>query len=176
MSDVDLVAVTHPGRWEEAWDDRQRLSSGALITHDRSEGEPEIAGHSWLAPSLVKVECLITAPGRMRLRGNVVVLLGEDDLPELFERIAPFTVGRSTTTPPDSATPTRSLTSNAHTATSLLCFTAKSARRQMQTNHSGDIPEHWPRRLRFYQASGRDPAGSSFTRVQRDRSPGSGGR
>ena len=37
------------------------------------------------------MECLITAPGRMRLRGNVVVLLGEDDLPESFERVAPFT-------------------------------------------------------------------------------------
>lgn len=91
ISDVDLVAVTHPGHWQEAWDYRQRLSSGALITFDRSEGKPEIAGHSWLAPSLVKVECLITAPNRMRLRGNVVVLLGEDDLPESFERVAPFT-------------------------------------------------------------------------------------
>jgi predicted nucleotidyltransferase len=91
ISDVDLVAVTHLGRWQEAWEDRLRLSSGALITFDRSEGKQDVAGHSWLAPNLVKVECLITAPRRMRLRGNVVVVLGEDDLPESFERAAPFT-------------------------------------------------------------------------------------
>jgi hypothetical protein len=91
ISDVDLVAVTHRGRWQEAWDERQRLSSGALVTFDRSEGEPEVAGHSWIAPSLVKVECLITSPGRLRLRGDAVVLVGSDDLLEAFERVAPFT-------------------------------------------------------------------------------------
>jgi hypothetical protein len=56
ISDVDLVAVTQPGRWREAWEARHVLSSGALVTFDRSEGKPGIAGHSWLAPTLVKVE------------------------------------------------------------------------------------------------------------------------
>jgi len=87
ISDVDLVAVTQPGRWQEAWDARQSLSSGALATFDRSEGTPDIAGHSWLTPDLVKVECLITAPGRMRLRGSAVVLVGDDDLLVAFERL-----------------------------------------------------------------------------------------
>ena len=91
ISDVDLVAVTRPGCWQAAWEDRRRLSAGALVTFDRSEGTPEIAGHSWLTPSLVKVECLIAAAGRMRLHGHATVLLGEDDLPEAFERVAPFT-------------------------------------------------------------------------------------
>jgi len=89
ISDVDLVAVTWPGRWQEAWEVRQRLSAGALVTFNRSEGTPEIAGHSWLTSDLVKVECLITAPGRMRLRGNAVVLIGEGDLLGAFERLAP---------------------------------------------------------------------------------------
>jgi hypothetical protein len=90
ISDVDLVAVTRPGQWHEAWEARQRLSSGALVTFDRSEGTPEIAGYSWLTPDFVKVECLITAAGRMRLRGNAVVLVGEDDLVDAFERLAPL--------------------------------------------------------------------------------------
>lgn len=90
ISDVDLVAVTAPGRWDEAWGARRRLSAGALVTFDRSEGTPEVAGHSWLTADLVKVECLITAPGRMRLRGSAAVLVGGDDLLDAFERLAPL--------------------------------------------------------------------------------------
>ena len=90
ISDIDLAAVTSPDRWQEAWDARQRLSSGALVTFDRSEGRAGVAGHSWLTPDLVKVECLITAPGGMRLRGDAVVLVGEDDLLDGFERRAPL--------------------------------------------------------------------------------------
>jgi hypothetical protein len=91
ISDVDLVTVTHPGRWQEAWEARRVLSSGALVTFDRSEGKAGVAGHSWLTPTLVKVECLITEIGGMRLHGSVVVLLGEDDLVDAFEKAAPFT-------------------------------------------------------------------------------------
>jgi hypothetical protein len=92
ISDVDLLAVTQPGRWQEAWEARVLLSSGALVTFDRSEeGKPEIAGHSWLTPALVKVECLITKARGTRLAGSVVVLVGDDDLLEAFERIPPFT-------------------------------------------------------------------------------------
>jgi hypothetical protein len=91
ISDVDLVSVTRPGRWQEAWHARRVLSSEALVTFDRSEGKPGIAGHSWLTPTLVKVECLITEVGRMRLAGSVVVLLGEDDLLGAFEKGPQFT-------------------------------------------------------------------------------------
>jgi hypothetical protein len=66
ISDVDLVAVTQPDRWQEAWDARNLLSSGALIRFDRSEGKPGIAGHSWLTPSLVKIECINTEVGGTR--------------------------------------------------------------------------------------------------------------
>jgi len=92
ISDVDLLAVTQPGRWQEAWDARLLLSSGALVTFDRfEEGKAELAGHSWLTPTLVKVECLITKARGTRLAGSAVVLVGEDDLLEAFERIPPFT-------------------------------------------------------------------------------------
>jgi hypothetical protein len=92
ISDVDLLAVTQPGRWQEAWEARLALSSGALVTFDRFEkGKPEIGGHSWLTPALVKVECLITKARGARLAGNVVVLAGGDYLLEAFERIPPFT-------------------------------------------------------------------------------------
>lgn len=91
ISDVDLVAVTRPDRWQEAWDARNLLSPGALVTFDRSEGKPGIAGHSWLSSSLVEVECLITETGCMRLAGSVAVISGENDLLEAFENVPPFT-------------------------------------------------------------------------------------
>ena len=90
ISDVDLAAVTTPEEWQEAWDTRQQLSSGALVAFDRVEGRPGVAGHNWLTQDLVKVELLITAPGAMRLRGNAVVLLGQDDLLDAFEQLAPL--------------------------------------------------------------------------------------
>jgi hypothetical protein len=90
ISDVDLVAVTRRHKWDEAWEARDQISSGALSTFDRSEGRPGVAGHNWLTADLVKVECLITAPGGMRLRGNAVVLVGEEDLLDTFERLAPL--------------------------------------------------------------------------------------
>lgn len=90
ISDVDLAAVTRPQKWQEAWDARRQLSSGALVRFDRIEGGRGVAGHNWLTPDLVKVECLITAPGGMRLRGNAVVLIGEEDLLDSFERLAPL--------------------------------------------------------------------------------------
>lgn len=91
ISDVDLVAVTQPGLWRDAWATRLSLSSGALVSFDRAEGKAGIAGHSWLTPTLVKVECLITEVGQMTLAGSVVVLLGEDDLLDGFKKVAPFT-------------------------------------------------------------------------------------
>lgn len=91
ISDVDLVAVTHSDRWEEAWEKRRVLSAGALFRFDRSEGRPGVAGHSWLSPALVRLECLITRPGCTRLAGDVVLLVGEHGLVDEFERIPPFT-------------------------------------------------------------------------------------
>jgi len=90
ISDIDLVAVTQADRWREAWEARHLLSSDALVAFDRSEGRSGIAGHSWLTPDLVKVECLFAEPGCMRLAGHAVVLLGGQDLLDAFERVPPF--------------------------------------------------------------------------------------
>jgi hypothetical protein len=81
----------------EAWEARDQISSGVLSTFDRSEGSPGVAGHNWLTADLVKVECLITEPGGMRLRGNAVVLVGEDDLLDAFERLAPLSLDAAST-------------------------------------------------------------------------------
>jgi hypothetical protein len=92
ISDVDLVAVTHPDRWHEAWAARHALSADALVTFDRfEERRPEIGGHSWLTSSLIKVECLVSAPGRMRLRGDAVVVVGDNNLLDVFEKAPSFT-------------------------------------------------------------------------------------
>jgi hypothetical protein len=93
LSDVDIVAVAQPGRWQDAWEARHLLSAGALVTFDRLGDRPGVAGHSWLTSTLVKVECLVTETGEggMRLAGEVVVLLGVDDLPDQFERKPAFT-------------------------------------------------------------------------------------
>jgi predicted nucleotidyltransferase len=92
LSDVDLVAVTHEDGWQRAWQRRTRLSEGALITFDRfEEGKNGVAGHSWLTPNLVKVECLVALPGSTRLAGHAFVVAGDDRLLEAFEQRRPFT-------------------------------------------------------------------------------------
>lgn len=91
ISDADVIAVTRPDQWQQAWETRHVLSEGALVTFDRSEGKHGIAGHSWLTASFIKIECLITEVGGTRLAGSVVVLSGADDLLDGFERLPPFT-------------------------------------------------------------------------------------
>jgi predicted nucleotidyltransferase len=92
VSDVDLIAVTRAGRWDDAWAVRGELSAGALVTFDRLEGRALVGGHSWLSPELVKVECLVAEPGGgVCLFGDVVVVLGDPTLPDGFERRPPLT-------------------------------------------------------------------------------------
>ena len=91
ISDIDLAAVVHRGRWAEAWARRDELSPDALVTFDRIEAEAKpIGGHGWLTGDFVKVECLITEPGGTRIAGEVVVLLGDERVLEGFERVPPF--------------------------------------------------------------------------------------
>jgi hypothetical protein len=92
LSDIDLIAVAHENGWQDGWDRRSALSAGALVTFDRFEaGHVGVAGHSWLTPTLVKVECLVAEPGGVRLAGNAVVVAGSDDLLAGFETIPAFT-------------------------------------------------------------------------------------
>jgi hypothetical protein len=88
ISDVDIVAVVQRGEWDEAWARRGELSEGAIVTFDKTDGEPAgLAGHSWLTPELVKVESLIAERGSaLRLYGDVVSLLGPPELQDEFAR------------------------------------------------------------------------------------------
>jgi hypothetical protein len=88
ISDLDLIAVTQAGKWQEAWEARHTLSAGALVTFDRPGDRPGVAAHNWLTPALAKVECLIAEPveGGVRLYGEPVLVHGEHDLPDKFER------------------------------------------------------------------------------------------
>jgi len=89
ISDVDLAAVTQLNLGRRPGNPTTNFCR-ALASFDRDERRPGVAGHNWLTPDLVKVELLITAPGGMRLRGNAVVLLGEDDLLQAFEQLPPL--------------------------------------------------------------------------------------
>lgn len=92
LSDIDFIAVAHPGHWHAAWEVRRRLSAGALVTFDRfEEGAVGVAGHSWLTDYLVKVECLVAEPGAMRIAGDAVVVVGDASLLDGFSRAQPFT-------------------------------------------------------------------------------------
>lgn len=95
LSDVDLMAVVHEGRFAEAWAARADLSAGALYAWDHVEGEDrEVKGRKWLTRDLVKVECLIATPSSgMRLAEPVAVVAGEASLPEQFARIGPIPRG-----------------------------------------------------------------------------------
>ena len=88
LSDVDVLIVVGEGRFAEAWAARTVLSDGALYAWDHVEGEDrEVKGHKWLTRDLVKVECLIATPSSgMRLAEPAVVLVGDDSLPDRFER------------------------------------------------------------------------------------------
>jgi hypothetical protein len=88
LSDLDIIAVARVGKWQDGWEARQLLSSGALVTFDRPGDRARVAAHNWLTPALAKVECLVAEPveGGLRLYGDPVVLHGAQDLPAEFER------------------------------------------------------------------------------------------
>ena len=92
LSDIDFIAVAHPGKWDTAWAARRSLSAEALVTFDRfEEGVVGVAGHSWLTDALVKVECLVAEPGAMRIAGNAVVVAGDENLLDFFATTQAFT-------------------------------------------------------------------------------------
>ncbi len=92
LSDVDLLAVVHEGRFADAWAARAELSAGALYAWDQVEGEDrEVAGRKWLTRDLIKVECLIATPSSgMRLAEPIAVVAGDPSLPDRFTRIGPI--------------------------------------------------------------------------------------
>ena len=88
LSDLDLLAVTAPGRFEDAWAARRQLAGDPLATWESIDdpGHP-LRWFKWLTRDLVKVECGVAAPGSRELADPVVVLLGPRSLGDAFPRI-----------------------------------------------------------------------------------------
>jgi len=93
LSDLDLIAVTAPGRFDEAWAERRQLAGAPLVTWDsRANPDAQIRWFKWLTPDMVKVECGIAAPGSKELAEPFAVLLGAPSLADAFPRIARATL------------------------------------------------------------------------------------
>ena len=78
LSDLDLMAVTAPGLFQDAWARRHQRASDALVTWEESGSENptrEIGWFKWLTRDVVKVEC-----------GIVDATSGSKDLAEPFCR------------------------------------------------------------------------------------------
>jgi predicted nucleotidyltransferase len=92
LSDIDLMAVVHEGRFADAWAARGELSDGSLYAWDHVEGEDrEVKGRKWLTRDLVKVECLIATPSSgMRLAEPIAIVVGDGTLPDRFTRTGPI--------------------------------------------------------------------------------------
>jgi hypothetical protein len=93
LSDLDLIAVTAPRRFDDAWAVRRQLSGDALVSWEsRPDPDLQIRWFKWLTTDLVKVECGIAAPGSKELAEPFAVLLGAPSLADGFPRIDRATV------------------------------------------------------------------------------------
>ena len=88
LSDLDLLAVAAPGRFEDAWAARGQLTGDPLATWESIDdaGRP-LRWFKWLTRDLVKVECGVAARGSRELADPVVVLLGPSSLGDSFPRV-----------------------------------------------------------------------------------------
>lgn len=92
LSDIDLLAVVAPGRFDEAWAERRRLASDPLLMWEpRSRPARGIRWFTWLTREVIKIECGIVDPfaGERDLAEPFVVLVGDDSLADRFPRISP---------------------------------------------------------------------------------------
>jgi predicted nucleotidyltransferase len=88
LSDVDLLAVTAPERFEEAWAARRQLADNPLATWESvADRSRPLRWFKWLTRDLVKVECGVAAPGGRELAEPVIVLLGPPSLADGFARV-----------------------------------------------------------------------------------------
>lgn len=91
VSDIDVLAVVAPGRFQEAWAERRRLAGDALVTWERRAFDGAIGWFTWLTRDIVKVECGIVDPasGARDLTDPVIVLIGDASLGDRFPRVSP---------------------------------------------------------------------------------------
>lgn len=93
LSDVDVVVVACSGSFQDVWDQRHRLSAGALVCWDITwDPRPKLGcqGHNWLTRELVKVDCTIADPNSRgkELAEPIVVLTGPASIADRFPRIS----------------------------------------------------------------------------------------
>lgn len=93
LSDVDVLVVTGPGSFQDAWRQRHRLSAGALVCWDLTwdpHPKPDCQGHNWLTRELLKVDCTIADPdsGGKELAEPIVVIAGPTSIADRFPRIS----------------------------------------------------------------------------------------
>jgi predicted nucleotidyltransferase len=89
LSDLDLLAVATPGRFNEAWAGRHALAVNLLVTWERRDLDQQIGWFKWLTRDLVKVECGIVDPdaGDTGLAEPFAVVSGDLSLADRFPRI-----------------------------------------------------------------------------------------
>lgn len=91
FSDLDLVAVTVPGRFDQAWAARDHLAEDVLVSWEERHGDTSLARwFKWLTRDLVKVECGIVdaTSGERALAEPFVVVLGDPSVADRFPRIS----------------------------------------------------------------------------------------
>jgi predicted nucleotidyltransferase len=88
LSDLDLIAVAVPGRFEDAWAARRQLAGDVLAAWEsRGDSGRQLRWFTWLTRDLVKVECGVAAPGSRELAEPFAVLLGPPSVADAFPRI-----------------------------------------------------------------------------------------
>ena len=96
MSDIDSLVSIDDGAFDAAWSDRTSLygEAPAFVWDVRPDPEREVGAHKWMTPDLVLVECVLATPAaRARLADPFVVLAGDPDRVETFERVPPISRG-----------------------------------------------------------------------------------
>lgn len=93
VSDLDLFFITYDDHFEDSWARRHDLHlTGALVHWDQQDQErPEVAGHRWVTPDLVVVECVVSSPqGGARLASPFKFYAGAEALVDGFPKREPI--------------------------------------------------------------------------------------
>lgn len=93
LSDVDLIVVAKPDRFDHAWEEREGLRGPEVVAwfDDLVQPSEEMGGHKWMTRDLVFVECLIATPtSGVRTTDDAVVLVGDPDVKERLPKRPPI--------------------------------------------------------------------------------------
>jgi len=90
LSDIDVIAVSKPGLFRQAWDERHRLSEDALVSWDLDLGSKlNVRGHNWLTRDIIKIDSTILDPdsGSKELAAPYVVCVGPPEIANRFPHV-----------------------------------------------------------------------------------------